>query len=66
MRSGVWPLKEFIDGKVTHTRIPHPRAPVQEYLATQGRFAHLFAPERNESLIAQIQARVDDYWRNVV
>ena len=65
VRSGVWPLKEFIDGKVTHTRIPHPRAPVQEYLATQGRFAHLFAPERNESLIAQIQARVDDYWKNV-
>jgi hypothetical protein len=28
----------------------------------QGRFAHLFRPARNESLIAQIQARVDAYW----
>ena len=25
VRTGVWPLKEYIDGKVVHTRRPHPR-----------------------------------------
>lgn len=66
VKTGVWPLKEYRDGKVTHTRMPHPRAPVEEYLARQGRFAHLFNPVRNEPLIAEIQARVNDYWCAVV
>ena len=62
MTSGVWPLKEYADGKVVHTRIPHPRVPVVAYLKTQGRFAHLFAPRRNEAVLAGIQAKVDAYW----
>ncbi|NQU57906.1 MAG: pyruvate synthase [Rhodospirillales bacterium] len=62
VRTGVWPLKEYIDGEVTHTRTPHPRAPVEDYLKLQGRFRHLFEPERNEALLADIQARVDAYW----
>lgn len=65
VRTGVWPLKEYVDGKVVHTRLPHPRRPVEEYLRLQGRFAHLFAPERNEALIADIQARIDAYWAPV-
>jgi pyruvate ferredoxin oxidoreductase beta subunit len=63
--TGVWPLKEYIDGIVTHTKIPHPRKPVEEYLKTQGRFKHLFEPQRDEALIAEIQARVDRYWSSV-
>lgn len=62
VRSGVWPLKEFVDGKIVHTRIPHPRVPVEEYLKLQGRFAHLFTPRRNDPLLNEIQARVDAYW----
>ncbi len=62
VRSGVWPLKEFVDGKIVHTRIPHPRIPVEDYLKLQGRFAHLFTPRRNNSLLNDIQARVDAYW----
>ncbi len=62
MKTGVWPLKEYIDGRVTHTKIPHPRLPVEEYLKKQGRFAHLFQPSRREALLADIQARVDAYW----
>jgi len=65
VRSGIWPLKEYIDGEVVHTRIPHPRQPVEEYLKTQGRFRHLFAPQRDDALLAQIQARVDAYWADV-
>jgi pyruvate ferredoxin oxidoreductase beta subunit len=62
VRSGVWPLKEFVDGKIVHTRFPHPRVPVEDYLKLQGRFAHLFTPRRNDLLLNEIQARVDAYW----
>lgn len=62
VRTGVWPLKEYRDGRVVHTRVPHPRAPVELYLSTQTRYAHLFHPARNDALIAEIQADVDRYW----
>ncbi len=65
VKSGVWPLKEYIDGKVIHTKIPRKRVPVEEYLKVQGRFSHLFSPKRNEELISEIQARVDAYWKEV-
>jgi pyruvate ferredoxin oxidoreductase beta subunit len=65
VKTGVWPLKEYVDGKVVHTHIPHPRLPVEEYLKKQGRFAHLFAPTRNDALLGEIQAQVDKYWAAV-
>ena len=65
VKSGVWPLKEYIDGRVVHTKVPRERIPVEEYLKTQGRFRHLLEPERNEALLAEIQARVDAYWEGV-
>lgn len=65
VKTGLWPLKEYIDGAVVHTRIPHPRAPVEEYLKRQQRFAHLFEPERNDTVIGEIQAAVDAYWAEV-
>lgn len=65
VRTGVWPLKEFVDGRVVHTKVRRPRLPVEEYLRKQGRYAHLFEPERNEPLLAEIQGRVDRYWEAV-
>ena len=65
VKTGVWPLKEYIDGKVVHTKIPHPRLPVEDYLKKQGRFKHLFGPERNAGLLEEIQGRVDSYWAAV-
>jgi pyruvate ferredoxin oxidoreductase beta subunit len=65
VKTGVWPLKEYVDGKVVHTHVPHPRLPVEEYLKKQGRFRHLFEPTRNAALIDEIQARVDSYWASV-
>ena len=62
VKTGVWPLKEYRDGKVVHTKIPQDRLPVEEYLKTQGRFAHLFSPVRNEAIINEIQQRIDNYW----
>ena len=63
--TGVWPLKEYVDSKVVHTKIPRSPSPVEEYLKKQGRFAHLFAPERNEELLQEIQSKVDNYWAGV-
>jgi pyruvate ferredoxin oxidoreductase beta subunit len=48
-----------------HTKTPHPRKPVEDYLQLQGRFAHLFAPQRDETTLAEIQARVDAYWADL-
>jgi pyruvate ferredoxin oxidoreductase beta subunit len=62
---GLWPLKEAIDGQVTHTYIPA-RRPVEEYLRLQGRFRHLFEPVRQDEAIRHIQERVDAYWRQVL
>lgn len=65
VKTGIWPLKEYVDGRIVHTHVPHPRLPVEEYLSKQGRFAHLFKPARNEAFLRDIQARVDAYWAAV-
>lgn len=65
VKTGVWPLKEYVDGHVVHTRVPRDRPPVEEYLQLQGRFDHLFRPEKESALIADIQGRVDRYWEGV-
>ncbi|NVN93272.1 MAG: pyruvate synthase [Desulfuromonadales bacterium] len=65
VRSGVWPLKEYRDGVVTHSVVPGHRLPVEEYLRCQERFAHLFRPQRNEELLREIQSGVDGYWEGI-
>jgi pyruvate ferredoxin oxidoreductase beta subunit len=65
VKTGVWPLKEYIDGQIIHTKVPTQRVPVEEYLKLQGRFNHLFAPQRNEALITEIQNKIDLYWENI-
>lgn len=65
VKTGIWPLKVYRDGRIVHTRPPKPqgqRPPVEEYLRLQGRFAHLFHPELQTAVIAEIQGRVDAYW----
>jgi len=63
--TGVWPLKEYINGEVVHTKIPKQRQPVETYLEKQGRFAHLFEPQRNEQLLQELQNSVDSYWAEI-
>jgi pyruvate ferredoxin oxidoreductase beta subunit len=65
VRTGVWPLKEYRDGGVVHTKVVRERLPVEDYLKAQGRFAHLFTPARDEGLLAELQAKVDAYWDSV-
>jgi len=65
VETGIWPLKEAAYGEVTHSLISRTRRPVEEYLKLQGRFEHLFKPERKVKIIQEFQKRVDDYWKNV-
>ena len=65
VKTGLWPLKEYVDGGVIHTKVPRQRVPVEEYLKRQGRFGHLFSPARDEALLSEIQGRVDAYWAAV-
>jgi pyruvate ferredoxin oxidoreductase beta subunit len=66
VKTGTWPLKEYVDRKVVHTKVPRQRLPVEEYLKRQGRFSHMFHPQRNEALLKEIQAKVDGYWEGVI
>ena len=66
VKTGIWPLKEYVDGRIVHTKIPRARKPVEEYLKLQGRYKHLFEPTRNNELISEIQNKVDRYWDTVV
>lgn len=65
VETGVWPLKEAVNGKVTHSIISKRRKPVEEYLKMQERFAHLFKPTRQDGILESMQAKVDAYWKNV-
>jgi pyruvate ferredoxin oxidoreductase beta subunit len=59
---GLFPLYEAHDGQVTGRTLIRRRAPVSDYLKLQKRFAHLFAPVRDDERLAAIQAIAD---RNV-
>lgn len=65
IETGVWPLKEAIDGRVRHTLIPNHFRPAEEYLKLQRRFRHLFIPVRREEILGRIQQNVDRYWETV-
>ena len=62
VQSGVWPLKEAVDGVVKHTVVPRSLTPVKEYLKRQERFSHLFAPVEKTAVIGAIQQSVNAYW----
>ncbi len=62
VETGLWPLKEAVDGKVVHTYTPRKRLPVEEYLKKQKRFQHLFKPREDRATIQKIQDDVDQYW----
>lgn len=55
---GLWVNYELVGGTLEKAK-KIKRQPVDEYLRSQKRFAHLFRPERNEAEIAKIQAIAD-------
>ena len=60
--TGMFPIKEYFEGQVTHTKLPQRRLPVEKFLQRQKRFRHLFEPERRDDIIENIQKHVDEYW----
>ena len=63
--SRYWPLYEVVDGVHRLTYEPERPVPVTDWLALQGRFAHLLRPE-NAAVVEQIQAQVDADWQELV
>ena len=57
--SGYFPVFEAERGEVTSVRPIRHRVPVEEYLALQGRYAHLFSPVRRDDVIDRLQAIAD-------
>jgi pyruvate ferredoxin oxidoreductase beta subunit len=59
IKSGIFPLYEIVDGRITYTYDPRKRGriPVKEYLEKQGRFAHFIDEDFD-----YIQKRVDEMW----
>lgn len=61
----VWPLYEIEDGKWSLTYEPKRKKPVEEFLAKQGRFKHMFEPG-NEWMIENTQEYVDKEWEKLL
>ena len=59
VESGLFPVFEAEDGDVVRVTKIRRHVPVEDYLRPQKRFAHLFAPERRDDVIAEVQARAD-------
>jgi pyruvate ferredoxin oxidoreductase beta subunit len=57
--TGLFPVFEAEAGEVTSVSKIRRQQPVEEYLKTQRRYAHLFKPERRDDVIAALQARAD-------
>ena len=53
--TGLYPVFEMIDGKITNVKKIPVKVPVQEYLKLQGRFKHLFKKGVPTPEVAQIQ-----------
>jgi pyruvate ferredoxin oxidoreductase beta subunit len=59
VQSGLVPLFEMENGKVTRVRKLKKKTPVNDYLKSQKRFAHLFKKEEGHEAIEAIQAVAD-------
>lgn len=60
VETGLFPLYEMENGKVTKVKRLARRKPVEEYLKLQKRFAHLFKSEEGRKEIERIQAIADE------
>jgi pyruvate ferredoxin oxidoreductase beta subunit len=55
----MFPVFEAEDGEVVASTPIRRQVPVEEYLKTQKRYAHLFSPQRRDDTINQLQAMAD-------
>jgi len=59
-QTGLYPLLEYENGKLTNTNKIKQPTKVDEYLKMQGRFKHLFKNKRGEEQIKKIQEIADE------
>ncbi|MGI5875930.1 MAG: thiamine pyrophosphate-dependent enzyme [Dethiobacteria bacterium] len=64
VQTRVWPLYEVENGKWNLTTKTKDRLPIEDYLKTQGRFAHLFQ-EENKHVVELLQKHVDQEWEKL-
>ena len=60
-----WPLYEIENGKVKINYKPKERKPIEEFLKGQGRFKHLFKPEKKH-VIEEMQKMIDEEWERLL
>lgn len=69
VETGAWALYEYENGKMTfngksklllENKID--RKPVEEWIKQQGRFSHLFKPEKDKTRITALQNNIDHIW----
>jgi pyruvate ferredoxin oxidoreductase beta subunit len=61
-----WPLYEVVEGVYKITYKPKEKLPIEEWLKPQGRFRHLFRPEKREDIIRELQEAVDRHWEELL
>ena len=61
-----WPLYEVVEGVYRITYKPKEKRPIEEWLKPQGRFRHLFRPEKREDIIRELQEAVDRHWEELL
>jgi len=59
VETNFWPIYEYENKKYTLNFDSEKRKPVEEFLATQGRFKHLLTPE-NKTVLDEIQKNIDE------
>jgi pyruvate ferredoxin oxidoreductase beta subunit len=58
-QSGLFPVFEAERGEVVSSTPIRKQVPVEEYLKLQGRYSHLFSPQRREDVINHLQSMAD-------
>ncbi|MGY4706488.1 thiamine pyrophosphate-dependent enzyme [Candidatus Bipolaricaulota sp. J31] len=61
-----WPLYEVVEGVYKITYKPKEKLPIEEWLKPQGRFRHLFKPEKRADIIRELQEAVDRHWEELL
>ena len=65
VNSGLVPLFEMVDGKITKVKKLRTKVPVIEYLKQQKRFQHLVVKEASKESLTAIQEQADQEHRKI-
>ena len=66
VQSKVWPLYEVEYGEWKLSYKPKKEVPLEDYLKTQGRFAHLVKKEENQKYVETLQQFINEEWQRLL